>query len=146
MVNQETHVAYLSVQTHRDHPGLIRLLRSDHFPDTDSRAGGVVIWFVARFSDGDAAAMHFHELLRHRLVDVDDGLYRVGVVEAIAALDAVGLNHRAVYISEVITDGERAAIGQRVQRLRQGRRRRYRLYQALGVIAVLYLFLKGFLL
>lgn len=137
---------YLALQTHAEHPGMVRLLQTELLPDTATRSDGASIRFVVRFADVDAARMHFHNRLRRRLVDVDERLYRASVVDAITALDAIDMRHWPVYTAPDVDDVQRAAIGGRVQRLRRRALWRERLYQALGILALLYLFLHGLLI
>jgi hypothetical protein len=70
---------YLYLQTHPDHPGMVRFLTRDTMPDTDpaSDSHAPAIRYVARFSDIEAAQMHVQNSLHRQLVDIDTHMYRV---------------------------------------------------------------------
>jgi hypothetical protein len=59
--------------------------------------------------------MHAQTALGRRLVDIDAGLYRVDPVTAVAAVEAIELSHRRIYIDPEIAADPRlsAEIAQR---------------------------------
>lgn len=126
---------YLSIETHPDHPGRVRLRLSPEPPDM-ATAGASQTRFVARYNDADAALMHVHESLRRNLVDIDSRLYRVELAHAIAAADAVALRHRVTYLDPQLDSEARAQIGAWGDRLRERRRRVEQLFRAVGYTAI----------
>jgi hypothetical protein len=85
---------YLYLTPCRDLLGAVCLREAAVAPGTTAGAG-----IVAFFWDLDAAMMHFHAALRHRLLDLDGKAYRADLVEAAAALDAIDLRHQRTYLS-----------------------------------------------
>ena len=130
---------YLLIETHPGHPGLVRIRTAATAPaepatdDVDAPR----LRYAARFDDLSAAHMHAHELLRRRLVDVDSRLYRADPVTAVSAAESIGLRHRRVYIDpELAAD---PALTQTVERYRARRERLWRLWNGVGIGALLFL-------
>lgn len=131
---------YLFLQTHADHPDLVRLRADQYRPLTDQEpATPDAIRYIARFRDIDAARMHFHNALSRSLVDIDSGLYRVPLADAIATIEASELRHEQVWLDPDLP----AATLQQVQALSKRRRRRQnrsrRIWNGIGVLALLWL-------
>lgn len=128
---------YLSVLTHDQHPGLVRLEVHVDLPDTASMPDSPMrLRYVARFNDSDAALMHAHETLKRRLLDPDAHLYRVPLECAIAAVASLDLRHREIFMDSGLPAQSLAAIDHRIQRLQERHRRRERLFETVGYIAV----------
>ena len=75
---------YLIVETNSEHPGLVRIRDADSpppVPDAGHRSGPRVR-YAARFDDLSAAHMHTHARLRHRQVDPEAGLGKLGCAAA----------------------------------------------------------------
>jgi hypothetical protein len=122
----------------------VRVARSDAQPAApDSRDGKPRVRYVARFADSEAALMHTHALLRRRLVDAEAGLYRTDLVQAVAAVDSLGLSHRGVFLDPALPEETQAEIRACVGRLVRRRRRIDRLCYAVGYGALLWLLLRG---
>lgn len=131
---------YLSVLTHPDHPGQIRLVASVEPPPSGASVPAphdASLRYCARFNDLDAGLMHAHTALRRRLIDIDTHRYRADPVTAIAAVDGIALGHRQVYL-----DPEVAASPQlhaAVARARARTRSWDRIWNGVGILAVLFL-------
>ena len=101
---------YLAIETHRDRPGIVRLVLSTEAPDPAPAAhADRRLRYVARFNDREAALMHTHEILRRRLIDLDTHLYRVPPERAIAAVESLDLKHRRIYLDSEFSDESRPA-------------------------------------
>ncbi|HOP16529.1 MAG: hypothetical protein KDI22_00980 [Gammaproteobacteria bacterium] len=138
---------YLSVETHQERPGLVRLALSADPPGIAiPPQGSQRLRYVARFNDGDAALMHAHEILRWRLIDVQSRIYRVTFERAIAAVDALDLKHRGVYIDPTLSDTAKAEIATTTQHFINARHRRDRLFQLAGYLGIALLLLNLFAL
>jgi hypothetical protein len=98
---------------------------------------------VAYFWDLDAAMMHFHADLRRRLLDVDRRAYRADMVEAAAALDAIELQHQRTYLAPALAASP--ALSEATQRLHHQHQRWRRVFDWLGIIGLLLLFLMSLL-
>lgn len=134
------HGGYLLVETHPTHPGLVRIREADQAPTDDAAAPGPQVRYAARFDDVAAARMHAHERLRRRLVDVDGGLYRSDPLTAVAAVEAIALRHRRIYLDPDLAREPGFAEAVAAHRARQARIGR--IWQAVGAAAVLLLILK----
>ncbi len=134
---------YLSIQTEEDLPGKVLIGASPSLPAvlTGSARPNPLspsqLHFCARFEDLDAAVMHFHGAMPRRLVDCDRRLYRVSVVDAVAAADAIMLSHRRVYIAPALVDS--APLAQAIARRRARHLRWSRLFDGIGYLALLFL-------
>lgn len=128
---------YLSIETHEDHPGLLRLVLSGHSPDPEPTLHRVRrIRYVARFNDREAGLMHTHEALKRHLLDPDTHLYRVSLERAIAAIESLGLSHRRIYLDPDLSAATRAQLDQFAARYRSRRQRLEAFFQTLGYIGV----------
>ena len=133
---------YLAVETHQERPGLVRLTLTPEPPHTSAQPpGDRRVRYVARFNDGDAALMHTHEILRWRLLDLQTRIYRVAFERAIAAIDALDLKHRGIYLDPALSDTARAAIAATKQRFINARRRKDRLFELAGYLGIALLLL-----
>jgi hypothetical protein len=141
------HHGFLAIETHRERPGMVRLVLTERSPAPEGAATGEPrIRYVAGFSDGDAAQMHAHEFLKRRLVDPDSRLYRVPLESAIAAVEAVALRHRRIYLDPDLEEHRREAIAAELVRLQRIAGRRRRFFEAIGYIAIGLLLLNLFVL
>lgn len=129
---------YLCIDTHTDHPGLLRLLTSLHTPQLPHAqdTGSEHISYVARFNDIEAAMMHTHTLLRRCLLDPDAHLYRVSLAQAIAAIESLDLKHSRVYLDPDLDENQLAQISHATDTLTIRRKRRSRLIDAIGYLAL----------
>jgi hypothetical protein len=138
-------LGYLSIETHSDRPGLLRMALSARCPAVPERRadGPLRVRYIARFNDGEAALMHVHQLLRGRLVDVDSGIYRGDLVTAVTAIESLGLPHGRIYLDPQIDGEHRSLINARVLSLGAKRRRLERFWNAVGYIALGFLMLQA---
>lgn len=132
---------YLYVETSDSHPGLARIVASEFPPRLPPPGTGVdpAVRYLARFNDLDAGRMHAHAALRWRLVDIEADLYRIGIVDAVSAVEAVGLRHERLYLDPGLADEPqlRVAIRRRVAARRLGDR----VWQGVGIAGAIFLIL-----
>jgi|GEM_PF-1152050 len=128
---------YLLLETRPDQPGIVSVSTQDGAPQLE-RSG---LRFAACFDDIDAAPMHLHECLRRHLKTLEPRSYAVDLVEAVAAADAVELDHRRVFIEPALAQCDR--LDDRINRLHRRHRRFDQLMQAIGLFALLLLLLLG---
>lgn len=134
---------YLTVETRADRPGLVRI-QGTHTRPAEPRGppsdrDGVQLRYAASFGALHVALMHAQTALRHQMVDAESGLYRVGVLEAVAAVDAIDLQHRRVYLDPGLDADPR--LEEQVERRRRRHRLIDRIWTAVGVLAILLLLL-----
>lgn len=103
---------YLTLETHPEHRGLVRVLLKDELPNTQSASHGSQIRYIARFNDIEAGQMHLHNRVRNHLVDLDHRIYRVDLNRAIAAIEADDLNPTRVWLDPSLNDIDLAFIDQ----------------------------------
>ena len=136
---------YLYVETSATHPGLARIVASDRPPVLPAADNGAdpTVRYLAHFGDLDAGRMHAHAALRRCLVDIEADLYRVGVVDAVSAIESEGLQHKRLYLDPGLGDDPQlgAAIARRVA----SRRRINRLWQGVGIAGAFLLLLLALL-
>jgi len=96
---------YLFLETHTEHPDLVRCLTLDRMPSKEGKAGAAVR-YIARFTDIDAAQMHVQNTLRHALVDINEHIYRVDLATAVAAIEADELKHEKVWMDDSLDSAE----------------------------------------
>jgi hypothetical protein len=98
------------------------------------------IRYAALFNDLNVALMHAHTALRRGLIDIDAQLYRANPARAVAAIDAIDLSHRRVYLDpELAAD---PALDAEIGRRRRMRRRIDRIWNGVGIAAILLLIIK----
>ena len=129
---------YLYLQTHPDHPGMVRFLTRDTLPDTDpaSDSHEPAIRYVARFSDIEAAQMHVQNSLRHQLIDIDTHMYRASLPEAMAVVESDDLKHERVWLDPALGEQELELMEQSTRARRNKSRRIDRFWQGLGFLFV----------
>ena len=130
------HIGYLTVETHPEHKGVIRLAKHNYRPHTPDGAAGGHISYVARYNDIDAAMMHVHEVLKRRLVDLDHHLYRTDLVDAIAAAKSRVLAHRDIWIDPDLDQIVRERIDTRVAYHKERQARWNRIMVIVSKIAI----------
>jgi hypothetical protein len=135
---------YLLIETHPDHPGQVRLQGAEHLPDqspTDSvPSPHPRVRYAARFGDLDTALMHAHTALRRRLIDIDARLYGADAAMAVAAVDAIDLSHRRIYLDPDLAADP--ALEAEIGRRRRRHRCIDRIWNGIGIAAVLLLIIK----
>jgi hypothetical protein len=138
---------YLSIETHADSPGMVRIAVSQARPQaTPAPDASPAIHYVAHFNDSEAAGMHAHELLKRRLVDVDRRLYRAPLAQAIAAVDSIDLRHQQVYIDSRLDDTTFAEIGRLKQQFVLRKRRVRQIFETAGYVGIAMLLFNLFIL
>ncbi|WP_296896125.1 hypothetical protein [Thiohalocapsa sp.] len=125
---------YLYITPCSDPPEAVCLHEATIPPATPADAG-----IVAFFWDLDAAVMHFHADLRNRLLDLNSRAYRADMVEAAAALDAIELKHQRTYLSPTLAAS--SALTDATERLHHKHRRWQRVFDWVGILALILLFL-----
>lgn len=129
--------AYLAIETHLDRPGFVRLFLAEHSPaPAAGDSGQPQVRYVARFNDSEAALMHAHEYLKRRLIDPDSRLYRASLELAVAAVEAVELRHRRIFLDPFLDDKSLEVIDAEQQRLMRIQERKRRFFEAMGYIGI----------
>ncbi len=136
---------YLYLQTHPDHPGIVRFLTRDTKPDTDpaSDSHEPAVRYVARFIDIEAAQMHVQNNLRHQLIDIDTHMYRTSLPEAMAVVESDDLKHERIWLDPSLGEQELGLMEQSTRVLRSKARRFDRLWQGVGIMFVVLLVLRA---
>ncbi len=139
---------YLIVETPADRGGLIRVWIAEQRPPApctpdDRTPHAPRMCCAAQFSDVDTARMHAHRHLHRNTVDAEAGLYRVDPAAGVAAVDAIDLRHRIVYLDPKLVDDPRRTLLTRRHQLR--RRRIDRIFTGVGIAAVVLLFVLNFI-
>jgi hypothetical protein len=130
---------YLYLTSCRNPPGSVCLHEAAIPP-----AGGDGIPIIVRFADVDAAVMHFHQGLHRRLLDPDRHAYRATLPQAAAVLDAIDLRHQRTYLSPELAKDK--ALPAEVERLRKSHQRVRRIFDWVGIFALVLLLLLSVLL
>lgn len=129
---------YLYITPCGDKPEAVCLQEAEIAPEAPEGAG-----IVAFFWDLDAAMMHFHADLRRRLLDADRRAYRADMVEAAATLDAIELQHQRTYLAPALAAS--TALTEATARLHHKHLRSRQLFDWVGILALLLLFLLSLL-
>ena len=130
--------AFLFIESHGGRTGLVRIALAQSPPrlPEEAQPGPRRIHYLARYNDGDAALMHVHELLHRHLVDVDSGLYKVSVEQAVAAAESLDLAHERLFLDPALGDAALIWIETRAEALVKRRRLHDRLFYLLGYAAL----------
>ena len=92
--------------------------------------------YIARFNDIEAARLHAFSALRRHLLDVDSGLFRVEVTEAIAVVESIALPHRQLFLDPDLDNVSRRRIADRTTTLQRRKTLVDRLWQVVGWVSV----------
>jgi hypothetical protein len=134
---------FLYLQTHPEHPGLVRVLTQEKLPELAGPNGETHIRYVACFEDIEAGQMHLHNGMRRGLVDLENRIYRGELERMIACVEADDLDHSRVWIDPALSGEAVRNIEVLTARMRAGARRRDRIWQAVGIAAILLLLLNS---
>lgn len=133
------HSGYLTIETNPAYPGTVRLRGTNVLPADRPTS----LKYASRFTDLDAALMHFHSALRRHLVDLEPRIYRTSEPTAIAVAEAIELPHRRVFIDPDLANDR--DLNTQTARLHRSHRRWDRLFDLVGVLALLLLLATAFL-
>ena len=133
---------YLVIETNSAHPELVRIIEtaSVPHPPLPGHGKGPRMRYATRFDDLSAGHMHAHTALRHSLLNVDEGLYRSDPITAVAAVEAIELTHRRIYLDPVLAEDPTLAAA--IASMHGKHRLSDRVWNAVGVIAALFLLIK----
>ncbi len=134
---------YLVVETRADRTGLVRVY-AEHRPPIPSPEQSTDpqqprVRYVASFPALHVARMHAQTALRRYMVDAETGLYRVDPVTAIAAVEAIDLSHRRVYLDPDLASDPN--LSEQVERRRKLHLWRNRFWTGVGLLGILLLIL-----
>jgi ABC-type phosphate transport system auxiliary subunit len=87
--------------------------------------------------------MHFHNIQGRKLVDINNGLYRLPLVEAIATIESIALRHKRIWMDPELDSAQRQQIDTQIGKLRLRHRRIEMLCRAAGAAAILLLILSA---
>lgn len=138
------YAGYLVIETNTAYPGVVRILETASLPPEDRRGHrhgeGPQVRYAGHFDDLSAGRMHAHGALSRRLLDLEEGLYRCDVVDAVAAVEASVPTHRTAYLDPELAQNPRFA------EITATRRSRHLLadlvWRAIGIAALLFLVTK----
>ena len=137
-------IGYLYLQTHTEHPGMVRFRTSPTEPDPERPEQGASIRYIARFNDIDAALMHVQNQLHRRLMDVEARLYRSGLAEAMAVVEADNLTHQRRWIDPTLDEQDLRQMEQLAAAGRERERRWGRIWQGVGYLFLALLAARAF--
>jgi hypothetical protein len=132
---------YLTLTTHGGHPGLVRARIHDSLPELRRQEDGGDIRYMARFKDVEAALMHVQNAMHTTLIDLEDRIYRKPLTEMIACVEADDLDHERVWIDPALDEKDLAQIESSTKRRVKWHQRSDRIWQVVGFLALLLLFL-----
>lgn len=128
---------YLYLQTHPDHPGLVRVLSARRQPTLGGSAkDGSIVRYLVYCGDVETARFHLHSALRRRLLDIDNQLYRSSLPVAIAAVVGGSLSYRQIWIDPALPQSDHDLIASLARRRRSRQRRIDRIWQTVGGIGI----------
>jgi hypothetical protein len=132
---------YLTLTTHRGHPGLVRARIQDTLPNLERQEDGSDIRYMARFKDTEAALMHVQNAMHTALIDLEDRIYRKPLIEMIACVEADILDHERVWIDPELDEKECGQIESLTKQRVKWHQRTDRIWQGVGFLALLLLLL-----
>ena len=133
-------VGYIALQTHPEHPGLVRVVTLERVPEAKGGHLDGDLRYILLYSNAFVARMHIHEGLRRRLVDIDQGLYRCDLGMAMAVCDTVAFHHKRVWQDPSVSEDTLASRAEWRARLEKRHAWRARVWRWVGW-AFVFLFL-----
>jgi hypothetical protein len=137
---------YIYLTTYADKPGQIRVLTQEDEPVPEQSADHASIRYIAKFKNAHIAYMHVHNTLKKHLQDIDTRFYKVGLPEAIAAVECEDLAHERVWIDPALTESELQQLDQQTATLQTRHQRVDKIYLfvgGLGLLLLLFILLGG---
>lgn len=126
---------YLSLETHPDRPGLVRLVSSDEDPRGHHEGSGNTR-FVLKFQDIHAAFMHAHTAMRHSMVDLNNHLYKKSLAEAMGDLESIELRHEPIWKDPDLSSEELDVMEHEIEHRHEQQARRDRFVQIIKWVAI----------
>ena len=132
---------FLSLITHPDHPGMVRVRVDEVLPELKPQEDGSEIRYLARFKDGEAGLMHVQNVMHAALLDLENRIYRKPQSKMIACVEADNLDHERIWIDPDIPAEERKEIDKLTRQRKAALRRTDRIWQVVGFLGLLLLLL-----
>lgn len=136
---------YIYFETHAEHPGRVRLQSFERKPAPDQASPGAKIRYIARFHNLFRGHQQILGQLSHQLIDVDRGLLRIDLVDAIATVETLALRAERVWFDPSLERPMRDRLARRVRALRHAQLRTDRLWKTVGAVSVALLLLRALL-
>ena len=130
---------FLTLETHPDHNGLVRVRMRDRMPALAQQKDGAAIRYVARFQDVEAAQMHVQNMMHARLVNLEKRIYRKPLADMIACVEADELDHTKVWMDPALDQQARERIASLVDRHRRRHKAVDLVWRTIGLAALLLL-------
>jgi len=118
---------------------MVRVQIQETLPVLVQQDGHVSYRYVARCEDIEAAEMHLHQCMRHALVDLENRIYRGELERMIACVEADDLDHHRVWLDPAVAAAASQKIESLVAQMRAVSRRNDRIWQGIGIAAILML-------
>lgn len=134
---------FLTLETHPDHSGLVRVRIVDKMPTLSTQADGTEIRYVARFQDIEAGQMHVQNMMHRSLVNLEQRIYHRALAEMIACVEADELDHTRVWMDPAVEGSESHRIADLVVRHRRHQRRIDLIWQSVGIAGLILLLITG---
>lgn len=132
---------FLTLITHPDHQGLVRVIIRDRLPEIKKQDDGSEIRYVARFEDIDAGMMHVQNIMHSALVDLENRIYRGSLPQIIATVEADYLDHSRIWMDPVLSEENLEEIDALIKQQKASQRRTNRIWQIVGWLGLLLLVL-----
>jgi len=127
---------YLYVELVNQSPETYHLAMSLERPEPEQLPNGQPLVYVARFRDIDAAFMHAGGKLRRRCKHPDTVTFVTELSVIIATIEADGLKHERIWLTDTLNDKEMDAIATETQRLQNKAQNQELVWKMVGIIAV----------
>ncbi len=132
---------FLTLITHPDHQGLVRVKVHDTLPEIKKQEDGSEIRYVARFKDIDAGVMHVQNVMHAALVDLENRIYRGSLPQIIATVEADYLDHSRIWMDPALSEDNLQEIDELIKQQKASQRRTNRIWQLVGWLGLLLLVL-----
>ncbi|MCU7853988.1 MAG: hypothetical protein KZQ80_17460 [Candidatus Thiodiazotropha sp. (ex Monitilora ramsayi)] len=130
---------FLTLETHPDHGGLVRVRIRDEVPELSEQEDGTEIRYVARFKDIEAGRMHVQNMMHRSLVDLENRIYRKDLDEMIACVEADNLDHTRVWMDPAVNQQSSSRIEQLVEKHKLDQKWLDLIWRAVGVAGLVLL-------
>lgn len=127
---------YLYIEALKQPEQAYRLAMSVDKPDPDQAGQGRELVYVAGFRDIDAAFMHAGGKLRHRCKHLDTETFVTDLGTMIAVIEADGLKHERVWLTDMLNESELKAVQLETERLQNKAQTQELIWKMVGIVAV----------
>ena len=111
-------LGYIHLETHPQHPHLVRCVKHTALPQTLACENGAQMRYIARCPNLFRGYQQIQNALNRAMVDCDNGLFKVDLIDAIAAIESGRLRPARVWLDPALDDSSLDTLKNKTEQIR----------------------------